>query len=326
MFTKDSRREQFLTLLGADWTYCDDNSLEELTPSWDNENLGRSKARVEEAMLEYGSRMETGSAAPAPILRPTDRGKDILDGMQSLGGFQIIGGTRFPAYIVKTASDVMANTIRIMANHILNGGHAPTSLWTKRQAIQHLVNSGGKSLEEIARLGGWKQADVEEEKDYLDWSFAIRSIGGPEEINKGIVLHIQDNAKMDDLRQAPKPIVAFVQDLKTGRFSNGDSKPHIESFFAVNHKKGKLHDQFSKNLATFREDPEVKTRLEDRCRTRMGPDVNLRRALRTVLGITEELAAKKTELLYMDEFFHLLNQIRTNLQAMVKTRKPKVNS
>ena len=64
MFAKDSRVENFLTHMGVGWKYVNDFKYDNLEPTWEQQNLGRSQAKMEEAILEYASRMEAGSPAP----------------------------------------------------------------------------------------------------------------------------------------------------------------------------------------------------------------------------------------------------------------------
>jgi len=319
MFCKDSRTEQFLTQLGVEWKYVDKIKYEQLAPNWESQNLGRPKARIEEAMIEYGTLMESGSPAPAPILQDAENFFPVLDGVQRLGGGQLIGCTSFPAYIVSASEDI-ARLIRILSNHRLQGGYSETAQWSLQQAVAHLVVAMGMSCQEVARLGGWKSAAVEKEEQYQRLSFKIRCIGGPEELNKGIVEQIGKVVDFDAIEAAKEPVAQFCQDLKRGRFGNGEAKPYIDQFFDATAKipKGKLHKELTRRLDVFHADREVKTRLDGRPSQRRDPETKLRGAMRTLLTVTEEVLKTKTEIPYVDEFFQLLNQIRANLQKLGK--------
>lgn len=318
MFTKDSRKENFLTGLGADWKYSNKKTFADLIPNWMNVNFGRSKNRVEEAILIYAERYQQNrSLAPAPILRPTKIGCEVLDGLQTLGAAELLGITEFSAYIVTTDSERLARTIRVLANELTQSSYGEPPQWTKRQAIDLLVNKEGMSLEELSRLTGWKISDLREEKTCVDTLWAVHCIGGPQELPKGVLLNIAEHSQLADFEKAGKPIGEFCHDLKRGRFSNGESKPYVENFFSVNRKAKDLHQEFTKNLDKFRRDEEVKTKLSGkRPTTPRDPGVELRGILRSALTVTEKLLQKKVRLVYCEEYHGLLNQIKGNVQLL----------
>lgn len=317
MFVKDERTDAFIKRFGVIWRYSNKVAWDQLIPNWRQVNLGRSRAKVEDAVLEYASREEKGkSFPPAPILWAKESGWQVLDGVQRLFAQELLGVKEFSAYLVTTDSDLLAHKIRVFANQQLNGGHCDEPQWTKRQAIQILVIDGGDSLAEVARIGGWELPGMEEDLRYLETNFKLRCAGAPEGMFKGIVLAIADQLNPDDLKKAPKPIAEFCRDLKRGRFGNGESAPYVNAFFTAERKRGNLHEQFTENLERFHKDKEVKTRLEGRAPSRRNADVKLRSVLRSVLTVTEELVAAEEEIVYLDEFFQLLNQIKTNIQKI----------
>ena len=323
MFAKDDRTEQFLNHLGVKWKYTNDLEYAALRPTWDQANLGRSRARVEDAMLEYAERTKAGSSPPAPIVRVMGRQLDVLDGVQRLGAGQLCDETRFSAYIITTDSELMARTIRVMANHHLNGGYGEPAAWTRRQAVELLVIQGGMSPEEVSRLGGWKLADVVDDRAYAEWSLRIRQIGGPE-LPKGIVLNIASHAQPDDLSKAPKPIAAFCDSLKRGKFTNGDSERPVREFFdGVQRKKGRLHEEFSERLERFNSDPDVQAHFERRPNPR-DPATKLLAALKTAKTVVESLAKQRCVITYPEECFLILHQIEAGvkeLQTLAKTAR-----
>jgi hypothetical protein len=316
MFIADGRTESFLTSIGVKWTYQNGFKFKELLANWETTNLGRSRAKVEEAVLEYAELSDAGSNPPAPIIFLRPNGYDVLDGVQRLLSEVMRNATEFSAYKVETDSDVLPRLIRVMANHRLQGGHQEDSQWTIKQAVALLVLDKGMSIKEVASFGGWTPAQVEQEVKFQQWSFAIRAIGGPHEMTKGVVLVIAKHGKMEDLQKALKPVAAFCEDLKRGRFSNGDAEPFVREFFNVDRKKGKLHDQFTQKLEDFRDHDEVRTRLEGRRATKLRPEINLRRAVRTLVTVTEEMMRAKVKIAYPDEFYQGLNQARANIQRL----------
>lgn len=321
MFTKDSRQENFLTQKGGQWKYSNNVTHDDLEPNWDYVNLGRSQVQVEQAIAEYCQRMDAGSAAPAPILNKTPRGLEVIDGVQRLVAAHRRNTTRFSAYIVETDSELLVRRLRVFANHLLQGHPEPTE-WTRQQAIQVLIIEGKMSVAEVAEEGGWKVKDIEEDKTYLDWSFAIRCIGGPQKLTKGVVLNIADHARMDDLQVAPEPIAEFCNCLKRGRFSNDDSQPHIVEFFDVNRKnRRRIYAQFVQRLEEFNDDPEVQTRLTGRKRSGQSSEIKLRSQLKSSRTVTEELVSAGAQINFMAEFFQIWNQVEKNLKTIEKQSK-----
>lgn len=328
MFCKDSRTENMLTHRGVPWKYRTGIKFGDLLRTWNVHNYGRSRARVEEAICEYGARMEAGSSAPAGVGRKTERGIELLDGVQRLSAAELNGETLFPLYLVE-CDDTTAKVIRTLANSLLQGSHQEPTDWYRRQAIQLLVIDCGMSLEEVARSGGWNLGIVKSDHEAMLWGFAMRRIGVPESFTdltkkgaKGRVLAFAEHARMKDLEIAPKPIVEFCVDLKRAGFSNGDAQPYIKAFFGdLNRRDAKrLHQAFAKNLERFRKDPEVVTRIEGRKRSSLDPGIKLRKQLKSTLTVTEELLSSNTSLLYVDEFLHIWHQVEKNIKALGKTK------
>lgn len=327
MFAQDTREELFLKQMGAKFSYSNKLRKEDLAPKWDVINLGRSQATAEKVIDEYHRRMQAGSPAPAPILRHTSKGLDVLDGVQRLCAEFRMGSTHFSGYVVKTDSDLLAHMIRVMANSLLQGHPEPAD-WNRMQAVQLLIIDGGMSAEEVARMGGWLKSDIQKDADYLRVDFQIRCIGGPQAprgLSKGIVLNIKDHAQENDFKMAGKPIAAFCHDLKNGRFTNGDSEPYIATFFdEVNRKNPKrIHEQFVRQLEAFHKDPEVHIRLEGRRSSPLNAETKLLRQLKSVRTVTKELLHARVQLVYMDEFFQIWKQIQDDLRLLEKQGRNK---
>lgn len=321
MFSEDSRVANWLTHLGVQFKYVDDIKYNSLEPTWEQQNLGRSQAKKDEAILEYASRMEAGSAAPAPIIHPTGRGNAVLDGVQRLCAWSFLGGTSFPAYVVTSDSLLSTMKIRVLANHILAGHPEPTE-WSRKRAIQMLVIEGGMSMEEVARLGGWTLKSVQDDKLHMDYNSAIIHVGGPSDLGKGIVLKIAEAAKLDDFRLAAEPVAAFCRDLKEGRFTNGESEPFIRAFFKVPRKdRGAVHDIFVENLEDFRSHPEIEARLQGRRNSRLAPDVKLRKAFRVCLTIISEMVDDGAYIPYVEEYHQIWSQVDEKIKQLAKTRR-----
>ncbi len=115
MFTTDNRAEKWLDLLGARWRYSNDAKFNDMSPVWDEMNLGRSEVKIAKAIEEYGRKMDLGSAAPAPILWMGPDGLEVLDGLQRCLAIELRKTMSFSASIVETAYTVMMQKIRICA-------------------------------------------------------------------------------------------------------------------------------------------------------------------------------------------------------------------
>ncbi len=126
---------------------------------------------------------------------------------------------------------------------------------------------------------------------------------------------------------SPEPIVEFCKDLKRGRFSNGDSASHVEAFFAdVNRKVPKgLHKQFTRRLEKFREDSEVRTRLEGRKPSRPTAEIHLRSTLRTAETVSSRMVTSGEQIPYLEEYFQIWNRVERNLKAIQKASKAAKN-
>lgn len=331
MFCKSNDEENFLTRFGVTWRYSNKETFGTLVPGWDVVNFGRPKARVEDAMLEYAERSKaTGSSGPAPVLRITGRqsqdgspnGREVLDGVQRLGGQHLLNVTTFSAYLVETDSDLKARQIRVSANAILHG-HQESPEWTRRQVVQQLIIEGKMSVEEVARMFGWNPKAVEEERVFLNTGFRIRCIGGPEGLTKGVILQLAEHFQSEDFDKAAKPISAFCQDLKTGKFTNGDVAVHIEKFCTVK-RGGKLplHQQFATRLEEFRADESVQVRLTDkRAPNHRRFDTNLLSFLKSAKTAADKLVAERFPMPYPEECFTLLNQIESRVRELQKFAK-----
>ena len=90
MFTTDSRTENFITALGVKLEYRNGLKFpDDFATGWNTENIGRPVAVREDAVIEYATLMEAGSAAPAPILCESENGLRVLDGVQRLSAEEL---------------------------------------------------------------------------------------------------------------------------------------------------------------------------------------------------------------------------------------------
>lgn len=318
MFTKDSRTEVFLTTLGADFRYSNKVTFADMESGWDAKNLARPKVKREDSILEYAALMEGGSPAPAPILAEVNGQLSVLDGIQRLCAEQLTNSTTFSAYVVTTDSEDMLDNIRLLANIRLQGRQEPAE-WTRRNAVEFLVIQKGRSPEEVARLGGWSPSDITRLAKLMDFGFHIRCIGGPE-LTDTVCEAISRHASKEHLRRYQKPIAEFLNVLKDGRFSGEDAEPLLQEFFALTVKSS--HEVYTERLGKILERPDVQARINGRRSYTIPADVKLRRALKAVQGIVDELTE---EPLYVDEFFKMLKKIDSGLKKLSRhSPKPDV--
>lgn len=323
MFTKDSRTETFLTQMGVEFKYSNNIRFGDLVRGWSERNLARPVPVREEAVLEYSALMEAGSPAPATILCLTEKGLDVLDGVQRLSAEEMIGSTHFSAYVVTSDSEDMLASIRVLANARLQGRPEPPE-WTKRRAVELLVNNRGLSVEEVARMGGWRPADIRKIANAMDWGHKIRCIGGPN-LTDAMIEVVAKHTTQDALPRAAKPIAEFLSAINTAKLSSTDAEPFVRDFFDGEDS----HAAYTERLNEFTEDPEIQVRIHGRRGPELTRDVTLRRTLKSAVTILDEIAREGDEVLYVDEFFRLtktidakLRKIARNHQAPVATRVP----
>jgi len=323
MFTKDNRSENFLTQMGVDYVYTNDVTFAQLEDDWDTQNLARPVPLREDAVIEYAALMESGSAAPAPILHRQNKKSKlrILDGLQRLAAARLAGFTRFSAYIVTCDSEDVLAAIRVLANARLQGRAEPPE-WTRRRAVEVLVIQRGLSVNEVARMGGWKPAVVQRLSNILDCGFKIRQAGGPElpdNLTETISKYLPD----DELDVAAEQIITFLNTLKSARFSNSDAEPYVAEFFKPITKPSRRRQLYMERLDNFQEEPEVQTRIHGRRGISVRRDVTLMRTMKAAATVLDDIINEGDEVLNIDEFFHLNKTIGEKLRTLAPNQKAK---
>ena len=321
MFTKDSRTENFLTSMGVDFKYTNNIAFAQLSKDWKEKNLSRPVSVREDAVLEYAALMDSGSPAPAPILTSTEHGHDVLDGVQRLVAGEMNSYTKMSAYVVTCDNPDLVMAIRVLANARLQGRPEPPD-WTKRRAVEVLIVQRGLSAVEVAKMGGWRAADLEKTARILGWQQTIREIGGPDNLSDAMTDVIASKTTQEDIVKEPKVIAEFLTVLKASQLSAADSEPYVTDFFRPIPKINRAHHIYKERLELFKEDPEIITRITGRRITAMSHDVNLRRLLRAANTVLDEIAAANEPVPYADEFFQLLGQLRDKLHKVSKNKKP----
>ena len=322
MFTKDSRTENFLNQMGVSFRYTNAATLAELSPGWSERNLARPVPKRDEAVMEYATLMEGGSAAPAPILTETKNGYDVLDGVQRISAAELAGYTKLSAYVVESDSDEVLTAIRVLANARLQGRAEPPE-WTRRRAVEILVVEKGLSVAEVAKMGGWRVADVAKTAKALDWGFKIRCIGGPD-LSDAMIESIAQHTTQEAITKEPAVISEFLTTLKAAQFSATDADPYLQEFFRP--VTGKAHQTYKDRLEEFKNDPEVMTRTLGRRGVVIRQDVNLLRILKSAATVLDEIAASGDPLPYIDEFFRWINTIEEKLHKVAKKHKKPVKT
>jgi hypothetical protein len=321
MFTEDSRTENFLTSLGVKYAYTNGVLLPaDFAPGWDTDNLGRPVAVREDAVIEYATLMEAGSAAPAPIVCKSPDGLHVLDGVQRLSAAALRQTTRVSVYLVDTDSEDSLAAIRVLANARLQGRAEPPE-WTRRRAVEVLVVARGMSHLEVAHMGGWKPADIKRISEAITLQLRIRNVEGPElsdAMLAEIMPHVQHN---ELLEKATAPLVGFMQVLKQSRISVADAAEYLNTFFRPLPKAANPFNVYSERLREVHDDPEIKTRVTGRQHTELPKDVVLLRALKSVETVLDSIVANNERVNNVDEFFRLIDRITRKLKQIAPNKQ-----
>lgn len=322
MFTTDSRTENFLTLLGVRFEYRNGLRLpDDFVPGWNTENIGRPVAIREEAVIEYAMLMDAGSAAPAPILCETDSGFRVLDGVQRLSAAEIQQTTRVSAYVVSTDCEDSLASIRVLANARMQG-RAESAEWTRRRAVEVLVNQRGLSSAEVAKMGGWKQSDIQRISESIELQNRINIAGGPE-LTDAMLAEIHPYVSEGKIiEQATVPVIGFIQVLKTSKISASDAVPYIESFFAPLPKSSNPFRVYSDRLADAHKDPEIAARLTGRKVTELPKDVVLIRTLKSAETVLDHMLTHGDKVPNIDEFFRIVDRLTKKLTSVSPYKQP----
>lgn len=321
MFTTDSRTENFLTSLGVKFEYVNGIMLPgDFSADWRKENIGRPVAVREEAVIEYASLMEQGSAAPAPILHRPVASLLVLDGVQRLCAAELNGTTRISAYIVGTTSADTLAAIRVLANARMQGRGEPPE-WTRRRAIEVLVVERGMSVREVAQMGGWKTTDVQRIADAIELQRRIASVGGPE-LPDAMLAELKPHLQGDILEVANEPVAGFLDTLKQARISVADAAPYIATFFAPVSKSANRFSAWSARLQEIRKDPEIRARITGRQTTALARDVVLLRELKSADTTLDSILGHGDRVANVDEFFRIVGRITQKLQRLSPNLTP----
>ena len=321
MFAKDTRTETFLTQMGVDFQYTNKVTIDDLVENWREINLSRPVPMREEAVIEYSALMEGGSPAPAPILYQTDDGYAILDGVQRIAAAELAGISRLAAYAVTCDSEDLRAAINVLANARLQG-RAEAPEWTRRRAVEVLVIKRRMSVDEVARMGGWPKAAIRALEVTLGWGKTIKDIGGPA-LPDTLVEVVSRYVTKSALRSAAVPSAEFLKTIKAAKFSATDAEPYIEDFFRASAKNRKHFKVLTDRLELFKAEPEVQTRILGRQSSALSHDVHLRRALKTVITVLDDIKKSGDKLLYMAEYYKLSELIDRKLHKLPVTKPTK---
>jgi hypothetical protein len=292
---------------------------DDFAKGWNTENIGRPVAVREDAVLEYATLMEAGSAAPAPILCKTEDGLRVLDGVQRLSAAELQQTTRISAYVVSTDNEDSLASIRVLANARMQGRAEPAE-WTRRRAVEVLVVSRGMSPAEVAKMGGWKASDIKRIADAIELQQKISNAGGPEFPDTMLAElrpHLQTQTAID---QASLPVIGFLQTLKQSRMSVTDAAPYIAGFFASLPKSANPHKVYSERLEDMHADPEIKSRITGRQITELPKDVVLLRTLKTAETVLDHILTHADRVPNVDEFFRIMDRITRKLKSIAPNK------
>lgn len=323
MFTQDSRTENFLTALGVQFEYVNGLILPlDFVPGWNKENIGRPVAIRDEAVIEYAALMEGGSAAPAPILVRNASGKlRVLDGVQRLSAAELNQTTRISGYVVKTTSEDCLAAIRVLANARMQGCAEPAE-WTRRRAVEVLVVGRGMSAAEVARMGGWRAADVSKIAEAITLQASITHAGGPD-LSDAMLSELRPHLQGTGvLEKASEPVVGFLNTLRQSKISVADAFPYVERFFAPIAKSASPFRVYVDRLAEVHDDPEIRSRLTGRQCPELPKDVVLLKTLKAAETVVDGILAHGERVPNVDEFFRILDRITKQLKSIAPNKQP----
>jgi hypothetical protein len=319
MFSLDSRTENFLRQMGVKFEYTNDILFNMLLAGWREKNIGRPVAVRDEAVEEYATLMNSGSAAPAVVLHRSPNGLDVLDGVQRLIAAELHGTTRINAYVVQCDSEDTLTAIRILANARLQGRAEPVE-WTRRQAVKVLVVGRGMSETEVAQLGGWRLADVDRIAAAIRWSETLISIGCPEGLPDSLCSVIAKYADPVLVRKCSQPVAKFIRTIRLAKLSADDAEPYVEEFFSEV-PSSKAFETYGRRLEDIESDPEIQVRVKGRKTNSISNETKLGRALRTANTVMLEILDKGESVTYPDEFFRILKQLHETMHEITPLRK-----
>lgn len=320
MFTTDSRTEQFLTGLGVQFKYVNGALLPmDFVDGWSQDNIGRPVPVRDDAVIEYASLMEQGSAAPAPILHRTEHGLRVLDGIQRLSAAELNGTTRISAYIVDTESGDMLAAIRVLANARMQGRAEPAE-WTRRRAVEVLVVDRGLAFCEVARMGGWKASDIERIAGAIELQRHITNVGGPD-LPDAMLVELKPHLQGGILEKATEPVTGFLNTLKQARISVADAEPYVATFFEPIPKSASPFKTYAERLCTMHDDPEIKSRITGRQAGSISRDVVLLRELKSADTTLNAIMAHGDRVANVDEFFRIIDRITKKLRTLAPNQQ-----
>ncbi len=262
MFRVSSDVEYYLNSQGVKSDFVDGIGFDELASGWDAINYGRDKCKVEDAIIDYAERTESGSEAPAPILNMKKDGYEVLDGVQRLCAGMLLGATRFSAYVVKTNSKSTVHTIRIGANPSLNGIFRPSPEWELRNAVEILHLMDKLSAKDIAKAIGRKKAVVQKEIERQVSCQRLADAGFKGNVKKGWVDAGNKNLPKSDWEKHPGCIVTAVEFLESAAGKNGMAEELFEQLGETNEKTNcDRAVQYASVIDKFSKRPDVASRL-----------------------------------------------------------------
>lgn len=268
-FTTDERTVNYLKRIQLPFKFYAKIKIVDLCPDWKLNNAGREVPIDEDAVCEYADLMEHGSPAPAIIVIFTEKGVEILEGVQRILALELVGGTDFAAYVVpRDTSLPNQRLIRVTANAGIHGDHAPARGFTLAQSVAILYFEHNVPIEQIALASLKRPIEIEKEILYQTQVRLIKDAGYSgfltnRQTSKWLVTEIAKNSDPNDWVIAPVPCCAFLHLLDDCRFANGQSTRVVKTMFDIDRSVGaNRYVQLTENLEKVRELPEVSQKLQ----------------------------------------------------------------
>jgi len=237
-----SNVEEHLRAYGVKFKYHEAIPYSELMEGWSDHNLGRPKARVEEAVCSYADLMDKGSPAPGVVTRklPGKQGLEVLDGCQRLMGGELLGFLHFGGYIVE-CSQKTAELLRSCINLRMQGAAPVDEEKTIRELVKRYIMNGNYSQRELAEACGRRVdtiRDVYKTEQSLDrydnaLTKTVDEIGFvpfKKKVSQSMVKALHNKTQSSDWDAAHVPLVKFLDACTRGGYTNGDSKEILSTF------------------------------------------------------------------------------------------------
>ena len=294
--------EEHLRAYSVKFKYHESIAVSDLMEGWSDHNLGRPKARVEEAVCSYADLMDKGSPAPGVVVRKMSGrpGLEVLDGCQRLMGAELLGYHHFGGYIVE-CSQKTAELLRSCINLRMQGAAPVDEDKTIRALVQRYIINGNYSQRELAEACGRRVETIRDvyktTQSLYRYDTALTKtvdetgfVPFKKKVSQSMIKALHSKTQATDWESASVPLVKFLDACTRGGYTNGDSKEILSTFTDnVRRASGKDCEQsYLKNLnLVYQKFPDFARRVTTKKRAPIDKVVG---AMRTLVTCCREAA------------------------------------